>query len=310
MPRKKKTVVTPNAPSVEPSVIIASSPPSVPPAPPNAKLAYDRVLGEIDAVKDDELIPINLDVSLAALLVVGALPGIRKYRRDLAELPRFDMRNLTHLEDYALAARYAHVQAIPSGATQAQIRSMTEEGTALRTVLLNNADLLVSYQVFRAEEVAAVRAGQGHVDLADDLIVFGAMYEAAWKTIAGRTFVTEAQVARATTLGSELFSALGVRNWGPAEQEKTVGANRGRAYTLFVKAYDEVRRGLSYLRWHEGDVDQIAPSIYRSRAPRSASDKGAENGNGQAVEPADHGSNGAGASPEAKPPAVEAGLPS
>jgi len=32
-----------------------------------------------------------------------------------------------------------------------------------------------------------------------------------------------------------------------------------------VNAYDHVRRIISFLRWNEDDVDQIAPSLYAGR---------------------------------------------
>jgi hypothetical protein len=47
-----------------------------------------------------------------------------------------------------------------------------------------------------------------------------------------------------------------------------VAAQRHRAYTLFVRAYDEVRRAVSFLRWRKGDADDIIPSIYSVRAAR------------------------------------------
>jgi hypothetical protein len=37
---------------------------------------------------------------------------------------------------------------------------------------------------------------------------------------------------------------------------------RIRMFTLFFKTYDEIRRGILFLRWHENDADEIAPSIY------------------------------------------------
>lgn len=40
---------------------------------------------------------------------------------------------------------------------------------------------------------------------------------------------------------------------------------RQQAFTLFVKAYDEVRRAVSFLRWKERDADTIAPSLYGAR---------------------------------------------
>jgi hypothetical protein len=43
---------------------------------------------------------------------------------------------------------------------------------------------------------------------------------------------------------------------------------RQRLFTLFVTAWDQVRRALGFLRWNEDDVDDIAPSLYAGRARR------------------------------------------
>ena len=44
------------------------------------------------------------------------------------------------------------------------------------------------------------------------------------------------------------------------------GDIRQRLFTLFVNAYDQARRAVGYLRWNEGDADQIAPSLYAGRS--------------------------------------------
>ncbi len=49
---------------------------------------------------------------------------------------------------------------------------------------------------------------------------------------------------------------------------------RARAFTLFSRAYDQVRRAVNVLRWDEGDADSIAPSLYAGRGGRG---KSAEN---------------------------------
>ena len=41
---------------------------------------------------------------------------------------------------------------------------------------------------------------------------------------------------------------------------------RQQAFTLFVNNYDQVRRAISFLRWNEGDVDDIIPSLYAGRS--------------------------------------------
>jgi hypothetical protein len=51
---------------------------------------------------------------------------------------------------------------------------------------------------------------------------------------------------------------------------------RQKAFTLFVRAYDEARRAVQYLRAKAGDADSIAPSLYQGRAGRRRSGDGDE----------------------------------
>jgi len=45
---------------------------------------------------------------------------------------------------------------------------------------------------------------------------------------------------------------------------------------LVVNTYDEVRRAVHYLRWREGDAEEIAPSLYSGRRRRSKRDEDSE----------------------------------
>ncbi len=48
---------------------------------------------------------------------------------------------------------------------------------------------------------------------------------------------------------------------------------RQRAYTVLSNAYDDVRRAISFLRWKEDDLEDIAPSLFGPRAARKKTDK-------------------------------------
>ena len=52
------------------------------------------------------------------------------------------------------------------------------------------------------------------------------------------------------------------------------GERRVRAYTLFVRAYDQCRRAATYLRWGEEDADEIAPSLFANRGGRKGGVEG------------------------------------
>lgn len=41
-----------------------------------------------------------------------------------------------------------------------------------------------------------------------------------------------------------------------------------RAFTLLCSYYDQARRAVTYLRWGKGDLDSIAPSLYKRRNKR------------------------------------------
>ncbi len=295
MPRSKKIVATPDAPSVGTIVTAPPNRPSVPPTPPNAKLAYDRVVPEMLLLKEEEVGPINLDISQAVALALSALPGIKAHEADLAKLPGFDMRYLKMLETYAFASWYAHLQALPA-VTQTELKAYLEEATALRNEHVSDGEVMVRRGIFNAEAMASVRAGQGHVDLANDLTAVSAMYELAWEAIGGRTFITRAQVERAGVLGPRLLVALGARAYSTTEKDKP-GANRARAYTLFSRAYNQVRRALAYLRWEEGDAESIAPSLYRTRANRAAPGRVVEEESGGVSDGNGGGDGGHGAMP-------------
>ena len=245
MPRSKKMPV-----SLEPVTPLA------------AEVAFERVLPELDAVKAHELAPMNLDVTYSVKMVLGKLEGIRLYEPQLLGLPELDPQCIQKLETYALAAWFAHIEAQPNP-QQPRLRALLEEALSLRSTLLVEADALVHHGLFEASAVAAVRAGQGHADLANDLVALSGMYRKIWEALGGRTLVTEASVKRAGVLGTELLAALGVRAEGGTLSEREANDTKARAFTLFARAYDEVRRGLAFLRWREGDADEIAPSLYR-----------------------------------------------
>ncbi len=68
-----------------------------------------------------------------------------------------------------------------------------------------------------------------------------------------------------------LMIAVGKREQAP--QAQTAAADlRQRCFTLFVRAYDELRRSISYLRWKHEDVDTIIPSLYSGRSRKAKDD--------------------------------------
>ncbi|AUX23596.1 hypothetical protein SOCEGT47_041230 [Sorangium cellulosum] len=246
--------------------------PKKPAAPPQAAAAFDRILPEIDALSADALVPINLDIPRAVSQVLGVLPGLLALRPTIAErLPTHDVGVLDRLETYALAAWYAHLLWLSSGGAENALKPLLAEAVPLRENLLSDAGALARRGLLDADAVAEVRAGHGHMDTANDLVALSALFSASWPEIASKTAATEDEVKRAGELGPLLLAALGVREHGAAPLPTDATDKRARAFSLFVRAYDQTRRAVAYLRWDEGDADEIAPSLYKGRRGRGAS---------------------------------------
>lgn len=91
-----------------------------------------------------------------------------------------------------------------------------------------------------------------------------------WEQVSSRCAVTLEELDRAEVLSDKLTLAVGYCDRVP-ELLKLAGEQRQRAYTLFIRAYTEVRDAVVYLRRNHGDADKLVPSLYgkRKRAAKS-----------------------------------------
>lgn len=244
-----------------------------PGVPKEAALAFARLETEIEALPPDQVQPVNLDVPRAVAVAIGAAPHIHALRARLVdELPRFPIRYADEIATYAMAAWFAHLLALPATA-EGQLAALLEEATPLRADLLVAAEALAHKGYFDAKVVAAIREGRGNIDTADDLVALSALFAREWDDVSHKTTVEWAEVQRASELGPQILVALGERDQPgiKAPNPADPAQRRQRACTLFVRAYDECQRAVSYLRWHEDDVDSIAPSLWAGRPRRSSS---------------------------------------
>jgi hypothetical protein len=90
------------------------------------------------------------------------------------------------------------------------------------------------------------------------------LLRANWDTIGSKTAVQTSELDRARDIGEQIIAAVGTREQAPV-LTAAQAQQRQRNFTLFANAYDQVRRAISYLRWNEDDIDDIAPSLYAGR---------------------------------------------
>jgi hypothetical protein len=259
--------------------------------------AYERRFAEIQAVTEEQFPALNIDHQSAVATVLGALPEIRALRDDLAKLPNLDMALVDGLEEYAEAAAVANARFVTATTPEEDIVALNEEALKLRETLHTDALALAHRGLIDPDGFKGIQGLVGYKNVGFDLIDWAILMQNSWQKIEGKTALTAAEVEHAMQLGERLVRAAGLREQGPAAVAD-VARIRQQALALLVNAYDEVRRGLTFLRWREGDVETIAPSLYTGRPRKKPSDPAGEGGGG---------GNGGTPAPGAQPPPAQAG---
>jgi hypothetical protein len=265
----KKSKPTTSAPSPIDTVIAQTAP-----------AAFASVRAEIQAVPASALLRTNLSMERAARRGLAVSERLRPLLPALAGLPDLDHHAVETMPSYALAVLHAHDLATEAPPPGTQLVALLQEATPLRELMLRGAELLALAGYVSGERVAAIRSGQGYADTADDLQALGRLYHETWGRVHDKVPVTKDMVARALTLSTELNVVLGGReidDEDPLIERSNPAHVRAQAFTLFLRAYDECRRGVTYLRWHDGDAAAIVPSLYPRRGRRPGAPEEAAN---------------------------------
>jgi enoyl-CoA hydratase/carnithine racemase len=89
-----------------------------------------------------------------------------------------------------------------------------------------------------------------------------------WCRVSSRTALSASDLDEIETAANTLAARLAERSpeSGLAARASEL---RTRAFTRFVDVYDQARRAMEYLRWDEGDANEIVPSLFVRRRRRS-----------------------------------------
>jgi hypothetical protein len=255
--------------------------------------AHAQLAAERAALKPEELLPITLDVPAVYTSATGTLSRLGAQREAVLALPGIDGRRVRALDVYLAALGHAQAEYLAATQPPASIPDQYARLTALRSVLVSDTTALVNRGLVPGDRLNELRGPVSQAAVAFDVLAVVTLLRAHISVIAGKTALTEADLTEAEVQAEGLLTALGVRE----DADTLVSAmakQRQAAFTLFVRAYDELRRGVVFLRWHEGDADVIAPSLYAGRGGRKKKDEGdgapaAEPGRAPAVQAAPGG---------------------
>ncbi len=241
-----------------------------------AEAAYLELVTEIEAVPEEEELPINVDLISAVTQVLGVLPELKALRTELqAELPRFNLQRFDKLEKYALALGHAHALYRSTLPEKGTVTELGNRVTLLRDRLLADAHTLAGYDLLNAERLKDCKKANGYRAAAGDLFTIVTVLKEHWPKIEGKTPLTRAALDDAGNRAVELLSAVGVREQGPVEAGRATHL-RQKAFRLFVDAYEDARRAVAYVRAPHRDADEITPSFWGLRGPRRKAEQPVE----------------------------------
>ncbi len=232
--------------------------------------AFARRAAVIAAVPVDQIVPINVDVPFVLTTVLAAMDGIRARRAEIvARLPAFDVTILDDLEDDVLALGEAHLAWRTATTPPESLPELSAEAMRRRDQLRVHADSLVAAGLLDASSLQGARNPGGYHGMAMSLLGLCRVLRSSWTTFEGSTPLRASDLVEAQAAADRMVRALTARRVSPGVIA-AASLTRHQTFTVFVRAYDEVRRAMAYLRWHEGDADAIVPSLYAGRGGRKA----------------------------------------
>lgn len=224
--------------------------------------AYGRLKDELSALATEELQSVKLDIPSAVTTTFGVLPQVRALRAQMEkELPAFDLKQFDKLEDYALALSYAHSHYLTALKPTDDLAQLSEDSMVLRSLLAGDAQQLSTRGLILGNQLSQLKGGNGYKNLALDLQILSNVLKENWDKIQGKCATVADELARADSLAASLMRVVGGREQGPGLVASATDV-RLRAYTAFIRAYQQTQRAVTYLRHAEGDADSIAPSLF------------------------------------------------
>ncbi len=230
-----------------------------------AEDAYKRVLPELQAIAADDLLQVSVDPTAATAIALGARPRLLAMRKQLQEnLPGFPAGMVDKIEDYAYALLYAH--SVHQAATDPDdaLPTLLAQADEMVGRLELDAKALAARGIIDPDSLDALTRQTGYKNRASDLQLLVTVLNGNWARIEGKVGTDRAELELASRLAGRIVRLMGQRDHSPAAIADA-SDKRARAFTLFSKGWDELRRGVAYVRWHEGDAEEFAPSLYANR---------------------------------------------
>lgn len=257
------------------SLSLTSDPSAIEPPPQEigSQAAYDLFLPEAQKLSADKLSEYRADPQLAYHNVKrGASNVLAELTRIKHELPLADIEAVRTLPQVTQGLIFSALQVNRDVGSPGTIEALLDRAHPIRRKLLKSADALAESKEIPEADVAPIRPGRGKVDSANDCVALAALFRKHAKKIAGKTAITDADIAEADEVGSKLQTLLRTKGTPadnrPAPALATAVETRNRFWTLVDQRHERMWRIGAWLWGHA--VDEHVPPL-QSRSVERAS---------------------------------------
>jgi len=249
--------------------------------------AFAATEARLLALPSDRLDPVVVDVQVAAITALAIAHAIavdaplRARFEALSKAKEFDITRLDGLAPTALATWFARHRYLLASATHSEAQlpaSTVTTATTLKARMMRVVEYHLGDHPVAGAIVAAIRAGTGYMDLANDLVALARLYKEYADLLAhDKKDYQAADQGLAAQTGDQIITLLG----GSAPEQRKWADRQARAWTLLNGDYAEIYAAGRYLKRADGDVESAFPSLVA--ASRAAASRGAATAtNGQA----------------------------
>jgi hypothetical protein len=236
--------------------------------PTRGQAAFEAVRAQLATLADDELQPLNVDMTAAA---IGAI-GVADRAREPSLLARFqglppgefDATQIDRLSELGWAA--LHTVTLTSqlgGRGRAKLPAdLVEHAVTLEARMQTCCEYHLGDHPEAGVEVARLRPGMSYTDVAGDLLGYAALYYAYQAILSADTkhyLATDPEDAVSTA--EQMYTLLGE---SATIQAEVSAVDAQRVWTLLLRIYEDVAdTGRWLLRSEPRRAERLFPSLFR-----------------------------------------------
>lgn len=239
--------------------------------------AFESLLPRLKAIPADSLATLNADAGRAAIAALGvaAIATAPEMLVRFKSLPakEFKIKSVEDLSTIAWACWYAATENEKNRATSTDAKlpaDLVNKAVAMENRMQACCEYHLNDDPEVGPQLAALRAGHGHQDLATDLLGYAAIYRDHWDVLsADKKHFRATDADDAVKIAEEMLALLGTRT-SPETRQTTEYLQR--AFTLLLDTYDEVAVTGRWLLRNDPQAEKTFPSLLsltRSRKRRN-----------------------------------------